>query len=579
MELTLLVLNFSLLVHLTFSSQWNYLALRLSLFHETTNRNISFFNKTQFNRTSASSKGYVMCAGNKMIPDLVRAVYELRAVWRSYLPIAVMHCDEVKHENMNILHYLNPVRFINICPKDHAHILGIPRSSAVKRLRGFFCKIAALILSPFEHSMFMDLDTVWFKQPEKLFVSRLYEKTGALFFRDRTLHKSLYDDHGAMTDDTKFIMHLFNISGISLSQEYVEQQYQSHGISMWWRCVRPYWNESFRFPSCVGDYQESSVILLNKSKHPKFIETLTKFLPIFDFGYGDKEMFWISATISGEDFTFEPFFAGQYGDCSGFVLHYDPDEYDKLMSEVTPLYINAEYLIEHTGKMTTVGQFIARSITAPQLVTIETKFPPHNNCYRMPYMHKNCTCGDYPCISTPYDVNLFVLRSQWLALSIRLAYKNIEEGFCIPVFVSVLPQIIDIFTHPSQNIDKSHCFMMGCPYFPIKTFTNKTEWLPSIGRICDPVHFSNSTDENFAKLATDYRRPRPPWNSPAFAENQLIQCGVRASLYLLGKDRRFHQFPNWQTFVAMGFDTSNVKQILVEECDSLDFGPLLPEKQ
>ena len=74
----------------------------------------------------------------------------------------------------------------------------------------------------------------------------------------------------------------------------------------------------------------------------------------FWYNIGDKELFWIAATISGDDWAFEPFLAGQYGDCAGFVLHFDPDDYDK--DDVSVMFINAEYLVEHVGKTNYIGR-------------------------------------------------------------------------------------------------------------------------------------------------------------------------------------------------------------------------------
>ena len=111
------------------------------------------------------------------------------------------------------------------------------------------------------------------------------------------------------------------------------------------------------------------MVLVDKSTHGKFIRILTELLPYFQFGYGEKEMFWIAATISGEDWAFEPFLAGQYGDCTGLVLHFDPDDYDKDLDDVSVMFINAEYLVEHVGKTTNIGQHLGRIITQPILVT------------------------------------------------------------------------------------------------------------------------------------------------------------------------------------------------------------------
>jgi hypothetical protein len=55
-------------------------------------------------------------------------------------------------------------------------------------------------------------------------------------------------------------------------------------------------------------------------------------------------MYWITAIVSGEEFTFEPFLTGNYGPC-GFILHFDPND-ATLKEEALPLYANAEWFLE-----------------------------------------------------------------------------------------------------------------------------------------------------------------------------------------------------------------------------------------
>jgi hypothetical protein len=52
-----------------------------------------------------------------------------------------------------------------------------------------------------------------------------------------------------------------------------------------------------------------------------------------------KEIYWIAATIAGDPFSFEPYFAGTYGDC-GEVLHFDPDV------RGDPFFINGQFISE-----------------------------------------------------------------------------------------------------------------------------------------------------------------------------------------------------------------------------------------
>ena len=389
-------------------------------------------------------------------------------------------------------------------------------------------------------------------------------------------------------------------------------------------------------------------MVIDKQRHVKTRQTLVKMIEHseYDLGYGDKEMFWLAMTISQEDFAFEPFLAGQYGDCSGFVLHYHPDDNDiaeelekherirerklveefdsskrvigtengqtstttphhskkKTKREVRPLYINAEYIVEYHEKLRMVGEFLARSITKPVLIKPDMKKPPHNNCYRRDYRHNNCTCGDYECITPPVEMNMYVLRSQWLMMSTRHQNHNIQEGHCTYLVNDFLPLLQRIFTDFPKTFDSNECYVLGCPLIPMMIVKNESEWLPGRGRICDPIRYTNVTDndnrstnsigsssniagndtktvEDFATIAERYRRPLPQYNIPKLHDTYpAMQCGVKPQLYLYSdKDHLFHAFPNWATFVKMGFDTDYVTKYREDDCQNAVFGDPLPE--
>jgi hypothetical protein len=58
-----------------------------------------------------------------------------------------------------------------------------------------------------------------------------------------------------------------------------------------------------------------------------------RLIPDFRIGYGDKEIYWLAATIAREPFSFEPFLCGTYGDC-GLMMHYDPSQVRLQLSTV-----------------------------------------------------------------------------------------------------------------------------------------------------------------------------------------------------------------------------------------------------
>ena len=90
-------------------------------------------------------------------------------------------------------------------------------------------------------------------------------------------------------------------------------------------------------------------------------------------GYGDKEIYWITATAAGEPFAFEPFVAGALGDC-GAIVHFDPRVSLDMSTLATttsitstttttttlaalPFFSNAEYLLD-LSKIKAEGDFL-----------------------------------------------------------------------------------------------------------------------------------------------------------------------------------------------------------------------------
>lgn len=133
-----------------------------------------------------------------------------------------------------------------------------------------------------------------------------------MFFRDQFLyaykdipHKGLIYDQVVSVIQRKLN---FESSYKFSSPENLYSLFIKNGVNYYWKHgVDPQqYNE-------LQHVQESSVVMLNKEMLPKTIRIMREILPNFHLGYGDKELFWISATISRENFTFEPFLYGVYG--------------------------------------------------------------------------------------------------------------------------------------------------------------------------------------------------------------------------------------------------------------------------
>ena len=131
--------------------------------------------------------------------------------------------------------------------------------------------------------------------------------------------------------------------------------------------------------------------------------------PHIYLGYGDKEIYWIAATIAQENFSFEPHLAGSYGDC-GEILHFDP--FSTLPKSV-PYFINCQYLAEG---LDFVGKNIQNEISKPVRTTIDTKM------FNMGEKDKKSAgrcgaCKAMGCIPIPFEINDEIIKFQKFQLA------------------------------------------------------------------------------------------------------------------------------------------------------------------
>lgn len=134
--------------------------------------------------SSTTSRGLAMCVGSKMVDDALAVLDQVRNVHNSTLPVAIIHCSELPLEASARFHKeFDDVNVIDIC--EHGSMFGMHHNEMVARLRSWFCKAAAIVLAPFDEVMVVDLDTIWFDKPDDVFEYRGYQRSGALFVRDR----------------------------------------------------------------------------------------------------------------------------------------------------------------------------------------------------------------------------------------------------------------------------------------------------------------------------------------------------------------------------------------------------------
>lgn len=304
-------------------------------------------------------RGLVMCVGNEahFINGALYTIQQLRGRWKSSLPVSIMHCNELYADSLAKFAAFDLVDVHNLCDPS---VAPQPQRS---RLKGWFCKPQALLSSRYEEAMIVDTDVLWFKDPGALFQAPSYQQAGALFFRDRFLFETPSEKDGLHYDTVKRFVEaqsrvslVRNTSGSSrrngtmaaaavprgallVDAATAAALADGNGVNFFWRH-----GADATKHSAIRHVQESSVVLINKRKLPNTLKVLQRLLPTFNLGYGDKEIYWIAATIAGEPFSFEPYLAGTYGDC-GEILHFDPVA-TPYSADAEPYFLNCQYLTE-----------------------------------------------------------------------------------------------------------------------------------------------------------------------------------------------------------------------------------------
>ena len=218
--------------------------------------------------------GMVMCVGNdaSLIAGALYTIQELRSTWKSLLPVAVNHCNELSTQTQSLFTKFQNVTVENMCDDN------TPKTER-KRLKGWFCKTKALISSKFEETLVVDTDVLWFKDPTLLFNAPGYLATGALFFRDRFLYVSVNESDGLGPEKVAHFIESESKNAIKIDDVSAKVLSESNGINFFWRHAA---NSSHS--KAIRHVQESSAIVFNANRLPKTIQVMSRLLQDFRLG-------------------------------------------------------------------------------------------------------------------------------------------------------------------------------------------------------------------------------------------------------------------------------------------------------
>lgn len=272
-----LITRFSLFVVFAFISALifiNFASFSLDSNEAQSLQQLAISSKLDENTRIRKGKCMVMCVGNdaSLIGGALYIIQELRNNWKSQLPVSVNHCNELSPLIQSLFTNFENVTVKNLCDENTP----IDRR---KRLRGWFCKTMALVSSEYEETIVVDTDVLWFKDPSKLFNAPGYLKSGALFFRDRFLHVSATEKDGLEVDSVSQFIESESAASIKMNVTLAKELSESNGINFFW-----YHSFNSTKSSAIRHVQESSVIVVDKSRLPKTIRTLSRLLQTFNLG-------------------------------------------------------------------------------------------------------------------------------------------------------------------------------------------------------------------------------------------------------------------------------------------------------
>ncbi|KAI0877383.1 glycosyltransferase family 71 protein [Hypoxylon argillaceum] len=215
-------------------------------------------------------RGIVLTAGDDQAKYLLTTIYTFRKLGCD-LPIEVMYLGE---EDLGEDYRFELEALPGVTTRDISRMV----DDEGWKLAGWAIKPFAMLLSSFREVIFIDADSFFFRDPAKLFDDPDYKKTGALFFRDRTIMPE---------SKRKWLMQILPRPIHKLAKE-----------SSWWM-------------GTSGHHQESGVVVIDTWKHFVSMLLICRFngsdrdprigkMGVYEMMHGDKETFWIGFLLAGD---------------------------------------------------------------------------------------------------------------------------------------------------------------------------------------------------------------------------------------------------------------------------------------
>lgn len=287
-------------------------------------------NLIQFINKNSNSRGIVISAATKYTRDIMKLIRVLRAL-NNELPIQVIYKGDLNQRSQKFIYAAARANVEDLLSKEMSSDLTnvLPEIDLQKSYKlfgstfpkqditfvnikptmtsnhkyfftGYTNKLLALLFTSFKEVLLLDADSVPLVNPEEFFATEQYKKTGALFFKDRSLRDT--NDY----IETNYFSTLMPQGGGDTIDD-------SFGIP-------PVTSKTYENAYMTGwrHFQEAGVVAIDSYRHfLGILMTLPLALwsdPVKSSIWGDKEMYWLGLSMAGdENYEFNKYHAASIG--------------------------------------------------------------------------------------------------------------------------------------------------------------------------------------------------------------------------------------------------------------------------
>jgi len=223
---------------------------------------------------SFKGRGIVICTGSYHYRFAKSTIDTLRNIIKTNLPIEIFYVGESD---------LSEAHRKDLESYDHVFCTDVTKffDNDIIFIQGWAVKPFSILASRFEEVILIDADATYIRDPALWFDDEEYQKTGALFFKDRTLYPG------------------------------------PHGGSAWlheWMVDPSDYAKNSRFYNELSSHEmESSTVVINKSKRflgiletCKFNERKIRDRVVYQHVFGDKETYWMAFDMAREPYSVIP---------------------------------------------------------------------------------------------------------------------------------------------------------------------------------------------------------------------------------------------------------------------------------